>query len=234
MDFIYFSIHVLFLFQDPIQVPHCIQFSCLPSLIWSVTVSQSLFSSPWQSWGILIRCPGEYFPICVGLMFFSLDWGYEFLERISQKCPSHHMIRFLWLFCLFRVLQMWPLLLVNLKARLFTFHSYPKGNPLSKVSVRNFTEDFSWWKMGEGKEKVAWHITQHKLMKIPTNINVSPFAQEVQLMWPLLAWKPPPPPAPTHPHPDPSSSHLMHLYTHHLVQQRPYWRPIRTEGTWWQ
>lgn len=69
------------------------------------------------------------------------------------------------------VLQTWQLLLVDLRARLLTFHSYLKGNPPSKVFVRDFPED-SWWKVRKGKEKkVTWHVTEHELMKI-TNISV--------------------------------------------------------------
>lgn len=94
------------------------------------------------------------------------------------------------------VLQTWQLLLVDLRARPLTFHSYLKGNPPSKVLVRDFPED-SWWKVRKGKKKkVAWHITEHELMKI-TNISVllssTGRSASVASTCPGSLWNPPTP-----------------------------------------
>lgn len=140
-------------------------------------------------------------------------WGFG-KKAIVVKCPFHGMIMFFFVIILI-VLSITNMagLLVDLRARLLTFHSYLRGNPLSQVLVRDFPED-SWWKIGKGKEKkVTWHMTEHELMKILTNISVplssTGRSANVASTCPGSLWNPP---TPKHLYPRSPLPPLLHTH----------------------
>lgn len=90
LDFINFPTNILFLFQDPIQGTTMHLFSCLPHLLRSMTVSQSVFVFMTLT---VLRSNGQV--LCrksstgAFLMFFLwLDWDHGFLEQISEKAST--------------------------------------------------------------------------------------------------------------------------------------------------